>query len=399
MAGQEAEIGALGAIILLGIFGRLFLKKTGFSDILLLLLFGALAGAVLPSSALDGMDFLLLPLGAVALLMIILDEGMHLPFSVLKKQLHKALLFSLLSFSISFIILFALSHYAFGQAAGVSLLIAAIFSSVAPELLSGFLHALGASETVRGIGEIEATLSDALSVMAALLLASSLSHGEGELSLSSMPLEIAFTFALSAACGAVFAAGWRFSMKRLAEDNEHLFAIGLAAILYFFSGAIGANGVVAVFVFGFFLGNVSHKSVEGMQRFQSEMTFFLRTFFFVYLGLLLFHSEKSLEVGLFALAISILLALARQLSGRVMSFVEPEAAKCRLLELVSCRGLTPAVLAVVVSEELIVAGFPLPIDLPLLAMFVILFTNLITAGMVFKSRGKLTFPSQEDGRL
>ena len=51
MAGQEAEIGALGIIILAGVVGRLFLKKTGVSDVFLLLLFGVAAGAFLPASS------------------------------------------------------------------------------------------------------------------------------------------------------------------------------------------------------------------------------------------------------------------------------------------------------------------------------------------------------------
>lgn len=389
MAGQEAEIGALGAMIIAGLFGRVFLKRSGLSDVLMLLVFGAAVGAVLPQQTLAGLDFLLLPLGAVALLMIILDEGMRLPFESLKKQAHKAVIFSLLSFSTAFLTIFLVSHYVAGFEIGVSLLVAAIFSSVAPELLSGFLGALSAPEPVKGIGEIEATLSDAFSVIATLLIASSLAHDGGAIPLSDIPLSLLLTLALSSACGSLFAAGWRLAMKHLAEDNEHLFAIGLAAILYSVSGLIGANGVVSVFVFGFFLGNISHKSVEGMQRFQAEITFFLRTFFFTYLGILLFHSEKSIEAGAFALAISLLLALARRLSGKAMALIEPEAAKCRLLELVSCRGLTPAVLAVVVSAEQAHAGNPLPINLPLLAMFVIFFTNLISAALVFRGRGRL----------
>lgn len=386
MAGQEAVIGALGIIILSGVAGRLFLRKTGVSDVFLLLLLGAAAGALLPSDAVQGMGSLLLPLGGVALLMIILDEGLHLSFQELRRQAHKALLFGFASFSLAFLLSFALCFFAFGLSLPLSLAIAAIFSSVAPEMLSGFLAALGASESARSLAEIEATLSDALSVMAALLAVSSVARTGDTLSFSSLPVDMAVILFLSAACGSVFAALWKAFALRLSSGNEHLVAIGLAAILYALSSLIGANGVISVFVFGFFLGNTSHKSVEEVRRFHAEITFFLRTFFFVYLGVLLFHSPKPLEVAVFAAVLSVLLAAARAVSGRLISIFEPGARKGRLLEAVSCRGLTSAVLAVVVYEELSRLGATPSIDLPLLALFVIFFTNAISAWLVLKNR-------------
>jgi len=388
MAGQEAEIGALGAIILAGVIGRLFLKKTGVSDVFLLILFGVACGALLPSSMVDGMRELMLPLGAVALLMIILDEGLHLPLGELARQAHKAVLFSLFSFVFSFALSFALSYLVFGLDAVLSLLIGAIFSSVAPELVSGFLSARQTSESVRGLAEIEATLSDALSVIAALLIASLAIHGKGSSSLQFLPAEIGFILALSCAMGALCAAGWKLLVTRIAEGNEHLVAIGLAAVLYSVSGLLGANGVISVFVFGFFLGNSSHKSVEDVRKFHSEISFFLRTFFFVYLGVLLFHSPKPAEVAIFAAVLSLLLACARAAASRAIAFLEPAVRKGRLFEAVSSRGLTSAVLSVVVFEELSAAGIAPSLDLPLLALFVVFFTNAISAFLVFRNQGK-----------
>ncbi len=388
MAGQEAEIGALGVIILSGVVGRLFLKKTGISDVLLLLIFGALAGMLLPPSIVQGMVGILLPLGAIALLMIILDEGLHLPLSELVKQAHKAVLFSLLSFALSFLFTFALSYAILGQNILLSLVIASIFASVAPELVSGFLSARGAHESARGLSELEATLSDALSVILTLLIVSSQSHAGFALDFGSLPLDLALSLLLSAALGGIFAALWKGAVSRLDAENEHLMAIGFAALLYALSGAVGANGVVTVFAFGFFLGNSRHKSVEELRRFHSEISFFLRTFFFIYLGILLFHSEKPVEIGLFAIALSLLLAVARSLASRAISLLEPTVRKGRLLESISSRGLTSAVLAVIASHELSISGAAPVIDLPLLALFVIFFTNAISAFLVLRNRGK-----------
>jgi NhaP-type Na+/H+ or K+/H+ antiporter len=164
--------------------------------------------------------------------------------------------------------------------------------------------------------------------------------------------------------------------------------IGLAALLYALSGMLHANGVIAVFAFAFLLGNTSHSSIAEVRRFQSEIGFFLRTIFFIYLGALLFHSPKPVEVAILALAISLLLAFARLFSGRLVRLLDSTAKEDRLLEAFSGRGLTCAVIAVIAAGELSSAGVPLPVDLPLLALFVVFFTNAASTWLVFRKRGK-----------
>ena len=132
MAGQEAAIGALGILILSGVFSRAFLKMTGISDVFILLIFGAAAGALLPDSTVVGLQGLMLPLGAVALLMIMLEEGMLIPFENLHKHVHKAFLFGLSSFLLSFALGSGLSYFIAGFPLLFSLLIGAMFASVAP---------------------------------------------------------------------------------------------------------------------------------------------------------------------------------------------------------------------------------------------------------------------------
>ncbi len=387
MAGQEAAIGALGILILVGVFGRLFLKKTGFSDVFLLLLLGAAAGAFLDEATVEGMRHLLLPLGAVALLMIILDEGLRLSFDSLRRQAHKVLLFGFFSFFLSLGFVFCLAYFVFGMDAVLSLLVGAIFASVAPELLSGFLSGLGATERIKSIGELEAIFSDAMSVMLTLLIASAFLANQA-ISAEFLPVQIGFVLLLSLAFGSIFAVLWKAVFSKLSKESDHLLVIALGAVLYAVAGSLGANSVIAVFSFAFFVGNSSKSSAAELQKFQSEVSFFLRTFFFVYLGALLFHSPKPVEVGIFALAIALVLGVARLFSSRIIRIIEPEAKRDMLLPFVSCRGLTAAVLAVVVYEELTAAGIAMPIDLPLLALFVVFFTNLTSAWLVLKKGWK-----------
>jgi potassium/hydrogen antiporter len=387
MAGQEAAIGALGVLILAGVFSRAFLKMTGISDVFILLLLGAAAGAVLPAGAMEGMSGLMLPLGAVALLMIMLEEGMLIPFENIHHHVHKAFLFGAVSFILSFALGFWVAHYIAGISLPFALLIGAMFASVAPELLSGFLSGIGTSQSVKGIGEIEAVFSEALSVILSLAIISAM-IAQAEFQVSSLPVQIAILLLFSIALGGIFAAAWKAIFSKVEHENMHLLVIGLAALLYALAGMVGANGVIAVFSFAFLLGNTSNASIAEVRRFQSEIGFFLRTIFFVYLGALLFHSPKPADVALLALAISFLLAFARLSSGKVVRLLDRSAKEDRLLEAFSGRGMACAVIAVIASGELSAAGASLPIDLPLLALFVIFFTNAISTLFVLRKRGK-----------
>ena len=76
------------------------------------------------------------------------------------------------------------------------------------------------------------------------------------------------------------------------------------------------------------------------------------------------------------------------LSGKLVRFLDSSAKEDRLLETFSGRGLTCAVIAVIAAGELAAAGVALPTDLPLLALFVIFFTNAISTLFVLKKRGK-----------
>ncbi|MCX6773015.1 MAG: cation:proton antiporter [Candidatus Micrarchaeota archaeon] len=383
---QVATIGALGILVLAGVASHIFLRKTGFSDVLLLMLFGVAAGYFLPESSVAGLSGIALPFAAITLLMIILDEGLNLSFEHLRRSAHKAIAFGIVSFSLALIAGFTLSYFIMNYSFTFSLLIGALFGSVAPELLSGFLASLGASKEARTLGEIESVLSDALSVILSLILVAAVISGEN--SFNPLPIEIAYIVLGSIALGAVCAVLWRALLSKSEHENQHLLVIGLAAVLYAIAGALGADSVISVFTFAFFLGNISHPSIEEMRRFQSEISFFLRTFFFVYLGMLLFHSPKNVDVGLFALALSLLLAVARALAGKIAGHLEPSARANRLLESVSARGLTVAALSIVAYDGLTAAGATPPVDLPLLALFVIFFTNVLSAWLVLKKGGK-----------
>ncbi|MEM4554470.1 MAG: hypothetical protein QXT25_01305 [Candidatus Anstonellaceae archaeon] len=381
MAGEEEAIGALGLLILIGLASRLFLKKTGLSDLFILMLVGIAAGLFIPAQTIQTLSAFALPFAAITLFMIILGEGLNISIEH-AKHLHKALLLGTFSFFFSFLSIFVILNFAIDAELFVLLTVASIFGGIAPELALSVISGLGRGKEAAAIGELEAVFSDALSIMLALVFLSAAISGKEP---QFLPFELAFEVLLSVAAGAVFAAFWKAFLFKSEEEHQHLLVIGLAAILYAISGLLGANGVISVFIFAFFLGNLSHPSINEMRRFQFELSFFLRTFFFVYLGMLLFHSPKPFELATIALACSLTLAFFRLVCTRLVLFIAPEAKEERILEFISGRGLTSAVLSVFTHQKFTSHGIS-SIDLPLFALFVIFFTNAISAFLLFKKR-------------
>jgi len=219
MAGAETEIGTIGLIILIGVIGRLFLKKTAISDIFLLIIFGAFCGIFLSSEFVLSFQPLLLELGALTLLMIILDEGLHLSLKELFLQLHKAVFFSFLSFVLSFILTLFACAVLFKLDLMLSFLISSIFASVAPELLSSFFSARETEESTKSMAEIEATLSDSFSVILTFIFLEAIIHHQAQPQLDLLFAEIVLIFFISLALGALGAFIWKLSITKIAQGN------------------------------------------------------------------------------------------------------------------------------------------------------------------------------------
>ena len=119
---------------------------------------------------------------------------------------------------------------------------------------------------------------------------------------------------------------------------------------------------------------------------QSEITFILKTFFFVFLGLILSLSFSSLYFGLeFGAVILGVLLIARTIAVYVSTH-KSDMVKDRIPIFISlAQGLTPATLAILALED----GIPQATTFLILVTYVIIFTNVVTtAGAFISLRGK-----------
>lgn len=197
--------------------------------------------------------------------------------------------------------------------------------------------------------------------------------------------------ALAAGLALVVGLGWRAAFAGLLPYKfQYIATIGLAVVVYAAAeGLIGQNGAIAAFVLGLVIGyghpglsKVNEAAGEGLRAFQSEVTFGLRTFFFVYLGLSIQFAAITLQAIAGALLLVVGFLLARVptslLLGRASRLPRRDT---RVVLVTIGRGLTDVVLILfaltsgvlpAAEESFLVAMLPL----------IILFAATVCAGLI-----------------
>jgi cell volume regulation protein A len=167
--------------------------------------------------------------------------------------------------------------------------------------------------------------------------------------------------------------------------------------IYSATHAIGGTGLLAVLAFGLVLGNlpgrveIKREEVQFL-AFHSELSFLVRSFFFVLLGVVVEFVGRQYVLPILAMVAALLLSrfLAVQISRVALS--ELSRSERELVFLMMPRGLITAVLAVQVVQTS-EAEF---IYLPAMAFTAILATNvLLIIGSVRAAREAVTVQEVE----
>ena len=174
--------------------------------------------------------------------------------------------------------------------------------------------------------------------------------------------KIAGAFSVAVVIGLVFGVFWLKIMKSIKKEiYDDILTLAVVLLFYSVTESLGGNGAIFALTFGLVLGNGIRifrvlgikERVEAsrvMKKFQSQISFFIRTFFFVFIGLI-FAVNNYLAIY-FGIVITIILFAARYVATTVISFKDKILENNKLLMCsVMGRGLAAAVLAEVVRSS------------------------------------------------
>ena len=347
-----------GIILILGFLGNYLFKRTSVPDIIILVVLGFLLGPIF--KVID--PVVLSPISGIfsslALVIILFDGGLNLNIKKVLQDSPRATALTLLAFflSVSFVTLFTFFILQWSFLNG--LLLGAILGGISSSVVIPLVSRIKVNEKVSTILSLESAFTDALVVVFGLTILQFLVSPVGG-GIFEAGNKIAGAFSVAIVIGLVTGVFWLKIMRSIKKEiYDDIITLAVVLLFYSITESLGGNGAIFALTFGLVLGNGIRifrvlgirERVEAskvMKKFQSQISFFIRTFFFVFIGLI-FAVDNYLAIY-FGIVITIILFAARYVSTTVICFGDKILQNNKILmSSVMGRGLAAAVLAEVV---------------------------------------------------
>ncbi len=353
MADVILAMALIAVTIIIGFIGEVMFKRTDIPSVIWLLLFGLLIGPVLRLVEPGVMQAVSPIFGGIALIIILFDGGIHMDLYKLLREAPLGVMLSVTNFLFTIIITtIVLAILGFDPVLGM-LLGAIIGGTSSPMVIPIVSRLRNAGKSTPIILSLESAVTDVLCIVAVIALIQMITGG-GSIVESTQVLASAFSVGM--VVGLIGGMMWLPVLKRYDKiEFSYVITLAMLFLLYATVETIGGSGAIACLMFGVVLAN--GKTMMGMLRYgkdafelsddtkslHSLMSFLVRTFFFVYLGLLV-----SLTDWLFIM-IGVILVIGT-MAARVgaVHLTLPKGFSLfdkRLMYVMLPRGLAAAVLA------------------------------------------------------
>jgi len=381
------------------------MKKQIFSVILLtllLILIGIIIGNffrwVDPQSFGDGAKLF----STFALIFILFQGALSIEFKSLIKSLSNTLNLTVISFFLTLIVVFSIS-FLLGYPISISLLLGTILAGTSSAVVIPLVQNIDIRNKYGLVLTLESAISDVLCIIGTITILKVLKTGEIIPSLIFQNILSSFVLAIIVGAGVGFI--WVLLLSKFEIFNDsYMLTIALVLGLYALieSSLVGASGAIGALAFGLIIGNsrsiltfnnkdknkpknnleenskpqVKNILPNSAKNFYNEISFFVKTFFFVYLGILIDFSNMSIFFygAILTLAIFLIRPFAVKFVFRNQKIEKQEKV---ILEILIPKGLAAAVLAGIVVQSGFITGFE--------KEFVSLILSVVFLSIVFTS--------------
>ncbi|MDH3313794.1 MAG: cation:proton antiporter [Nitrosopumilus sp.] len=389
---------AAGVVIFFGVIGESFFKKTGIPDVAFIMILGVLIGPVLgiiqPAVVLEVVPYF----AALALIIIMFDGGLNLEIKSMVKTAHFASILSIIGFVISVGIVTGLTHYWLEWSWIESILLGSIVGGSSSAIVFGLVRNLHISGEAKSMLSFESALTDILATIVAFVLFEAVLTGS--LDINTLGDTIGRAVAVGLLLGFSVGIPWMYLTTKLSNSQHaYMLTLGILFVLYFMANAFGESGALTALVFGLMLGNKGHLSrylrfklprVDSDDSMHNQLTFLVRTFFFVFVGLL--ASFGNVEYIIFGIVATVIIYVGRVILTKTTLTKRFSKLDRKVTSVMIPRGLAAAVLAT----------FPLTMGLPNAEaypqiVFVIIMVSVIITTLGMGKAKKILPPESQEG--
>ena len=371
---------AASVVIIMGVLGEAFFKKTGIPDVLFLMVLGVIIGPVLgiiqPEAVLEIVPYF----AAVALIIIMFDGGLNLHLGKVVKTAHFSIILVIVGFAVSVGIVGSFAHYGLGWEWIDSILLGSIVGGSSSIIVFGLVKKLHISEEAKSMLNFESALTDIFAVIVAFVLFEAILSGEFSLDLLGVTIGKAVMVGLVLGFGVGIP--WMFIISKLKNaQHSYMLTIGMLFMLFFLATSFGESGALTALVFGLMLGKKNYftrvlkiKFPEDLidDSLHNQVTFLVRAFFFVFVGLL--ASFAQIEYVIFGVIAAIAIYIGRIIITKTVLVRGFSKLDVKVTSVMIPRGLAAAVLATFPLSM----GLPNADAYPQIIFFVVITTVIIT---------------------
>ncbi|MEK6876361.1 MAG: cation:proton antiporter [Nanoarchaeota archaeon] len=377
----------LGIVILVGFLGNFFFNKTRIPESVFLMLIGVLLGPVFNVVSgkffIDNASFLI----SLALVVVLLDSGLTLKISKTLKNAPTALIFTILVMISTVAIVSAVTVLFFDWPLINGIFLGIIGSGTTTITITHLVEKLSVGKNTRTLLILESVVNDITLITAVSILIAFVLSGSGKASI----FKVIFNeLVISVILGLVFALIWAYVFLKYIHGNKlaYVFTLGIAFIIFDGVEFFGFNGAIAVLIFSLVLGNYSvlvsklkayskilapiKADISIVRGINTEITFIMRTLFFVFLGVIFNTSVIKWGILLFVLIIVVAEVVSRYVAAKALAFFEPRFANSvPVMTTLVASGFTSTLVAFLSIE----AGINIP-NLAEVVLLLVMFTTL-----------------------
>jgi Na+:H+ antiporter len=390
----------LGGLIALAFVANQLFRRTRIPDVIVLMVTGLVLGPLLGLVTASEFQPVTHALGTLAVILILFEGGLELELQATLRHFPGSLLLSFLAYVFSLVVIAMVLHWSMNMPLTPALMAGAVLGCTSSSITLPVLQQIEASTPARITMILDASLSDTFAILTVGILLD-IGPGSGPIA-TRIVGQFLFVAFISFLLAVVVAIVWAYLLPKV-SDHRFWNPLTLAVVLLLYAAAerIGVSGLITVFFFGIFLANIRRTELDvvkdslGLEfagevhhtqvlTFHAELSFLVRTFFFVLLGAVVEFREL---IHYLPQAVGVLGAviLARALAVRASSWSWKglHASERELILWIMPRGLITVVLAL----QVIHARGSTYDFLPALAFATILATSLmVIIGSIRASR-------------
>jgi len=381
----------IGVIIFCAHLFAVVYSRTKIPDVLFLFLIGFLVGPVLGLIRPAHFGSVGEIFTTITLIMILFESGIGISLKGIRSSLKGLFSLTLLSFFATMVIVGGLVLLFTKLGVIQALIVGAILGGTSSAIVIPIIDQLKMKEESKRILAFESIINDVLCIVMTFSLMEA--YKLGQMQIGIMTLKVIAAFLVAGIFGVAGALIWSTILNKIRTlQNSTFTTLAFVFIVYGIVDSLGFSGAIAALVFGYTISNVSKikfslirysdrlqpVELDNRERgFFSEISFLLKTFFFIYIGISMQISSAGLL--LFGLLVTVAIYALRI---PVVSLTIPKntpVGDATLFSVIIPKGLAAAVLASIPLQQGIVGGE----NIQNLTYAVVLFSIILTSILIF----------------